>query len=335
MCCLLNQKWRRAERSLTVDWHDCACSVPVMAQPSFGRPAAAPVVPTVCARRPWQQAARLAAQSVINNPTTRARMKNHPAISRRSRAGFTLVELLTVIAIIAILAAMLLPALSAAKRAAQKNQAKIEMSAIVQAIEAYDSQYGRFPVSPAAQAATYGTNDFTYGGTFPTPGNGTYTVGTPTANGSVSNNCEVIAMLMDLTNYPSTGLATININHVKNPQQNKFLNAKMVSDTTSPGVGQDLVYRDPWGQPYVISMDLNYDEQCFDTFYGTRQVSQITPNQPQGYFGLYNSADSTGASDRYQFHGKVMVWSAGPYKQVDPNSKANAGANRNHVISWQ
>ena len=40
-----------------------------------------------------------------------------------------------------------------------------------------------------------------------------------------------------------------------------FLNATMSGDPTLPGVGPDLVYRDPWGNPYIITMDLNYDEQ--------------------------------------------------------------------------
>jgi hypothetical protein len=41
----------------------------------------------------------------------------------------------------------------------------------------------------------------------------------------------------------------------------------MSGDTNSPGVGTDLVYRDPWGNPYIITMDLNYDEMCKDAFY--------------------------------------------------------------------
>ena len=74
-----------------------------------------------------------------------------------------------------------------------------------------------------------------------------------------TNNSEVIAILMDITN---TTVTAVNPNHQKNPQQTVFLNAKMVSDPNLPGVGPDLVYRDPWENPYVITMDLNDDNQC-------------------------------------------------------------------------
>ena len=30
-----------------------------------------------------------------------------------------------------------------------------------------------------------------------------------------------------------------------------------------------------------------------------------------------------------------MVWSAGPDKLVDPNVKANVGANKDNVLSWK
>ena len=242
--------------------------------------------------------------------------------------AFTIVEMLTVIAIIAILAAMLLPVLSRAKITAQKKQAAVEISQIVGAIQQYDSVYGRFPVSAADQTLA-GTNDFTCGGAgYDINGvNQLWTMG-------VTNNSEVIAILMDITTY-SNGVQTVNYNHVKNPQQTVFLNAKMSGDTSSPGVGTDLVYRDPWGNPYIISMDLNYDEQCQDAFYSLHTVSQTQPGSQTGINGLFNPNSSNPNADNFLYHGKVMVWSAGPDRMIDPTMPANQGVNKDNVLSWQ
>jgi len=251
-----------------------------------------------------------------------------------SRA-FTIVELLVVIAIIAILAALLLPALAAAKRAAQKKQAALEIGQIVGAIQQYDSVYGRFPVSSDAQAAAAkGNGDFTYGAVFQTPAGPAspcYLLNTTYA----MSNCEVIAILLNFTNYPNNhSQFTANTNYQKNPQQTVFLNAKMTDDPTLPGVGPDLVYRDPWGNPYVISLDLNYDEQCQDAFYSLTAVSSTSPpsNPTSGINGLVNP---DGTANNYRYHGKVMVWSAGPDKMIDTGSPANSGANKDNIISWQ
>jgi prepilin-type N-terminal cleavage/methylation domain-containing protein len=290
------------------------------------------------------------------SPFTFSLMKKPSSRPRRFDPGFTLVELLTVIAIIAILAAMLLPVLSRVRLSALKTQTKIQVNDIATAIQAYDSAYGRFPVGVAEQTqasanAAIGLNgDFTYGGTY-TNGNGPYQIGTP-VNGSPLFNSNVIAILMDFTNFPNSatfGGFTVNTNFQKNPQKTGFLNAKLSNwdpsqtGTPAPGVGSDLVYRDLWGNPFIISMDLNYDGQTEDSFYSLAAVSQ--QNGSQGYNGLVNPNQSPATPPQvndFQFHGTVMVWSMGPYgpatpslSSFDPTQRSTASVNKNHILSWQ
>ena len=240
----------------------------------------------------------------------------------RKSSGFTLIEILTVIVIIGILAAMLLVVLAQAKNKTLRVKAKKEITDIVTAIQAYDSAYGQFPISTGVRNLA-GAQDFTYGDALLTAALGPGSYG--------ANNSEVMAILMDIPNYP-TGAPTANVNHSKNTQQRPLLNASMVSDATLPGVGPDLVYRDPWGTPYVITMDLSFDERCRDEFYRRTTVSSMggaTPNL--GFNGLTNP---DGTPDNFLYHGKVMVWSAGPDKAIAPGIPANQGANKDNVLSW-
>jgi prepilin-type N-terminal cleavage/methylation domain-containing protein len=322
---------RPRRRFLAVDWQDCAWEPRIeVRRPSPRRRAGA---------RPLF-APSLDIYSLRRNFTFSKTMKTNLPHSRRNRAGFTLVELLTVIFIISILAGLLLPALAAANKHAKRVKAHLEATDIATAIQSYDSAYGRFPVSPAAQnqagqnahAVKSPNGDFTYGGIFQTP-TGSPSVGT-SVNGSIMSNAEVIAILMDVTTYPNSGAPTINTNHVMNPQQKVFLNAHRPSDSSSPGVGTDLVYRDPWGNPYIISMDLNYDGQCQDTFYCNKSVSWQSGSSTAGLNGLISSGIPANPDD-YKYRGTVMVWSAGPDGKIDPTTAANQGFNKDNVISWQ
>ena len=243
---------------------------------------------------------------------------------RSSRRAFTLVELLVVIAIIAILAAFLLPALQRAIVHAKVTRVRTEMQSLVTATTSYFTQYGKYPTT-----MNPGISDFTYGGTALDSVFGT-------SGPWSANNSEVIAILMDLERYPGTGGNTANFGHVKNTQRINFLNAKMVGDSVSPGVGQDLVYRDPWGNPYIITMDLNYDGNCADAFYKLRSVSQNSG--AAGFNGLFNVSDPSGKTDDYEYHGGVMVWSLGPDKQAGAASPSGGngsqGVNHDNVLSW-
>jgi prepilin-type N-terminal cleavage/methylation domain-containing protein len=270
------------------------------------------------------------------------KIRNNPSASRR---GFTLIELLVVISIIGILAGMLLPVLAKAKEKANIKMAQVEINNIAGAINAYYAAYNRWPTSTAAaEAAAINPNacpDFTFG-TVDSTGNvlrnkrGEPLVVIKNMVGNYqANNAEVIAILRYNTNYTETIKGVkVSLAMAKNPEKNVYLNTKEVSDTRQPGIGSDGVIRDPWGNPYLITIDMNYDNQCRDAFYRNDAVSAQLTDATRGYNGLVK-VNVAGVANTFEARTPVMVWSLGPDGKADPASKADRGANKDNVLGWK
>ena len=143
-------------------------------------------------------------------------------------------------------------------------------------------------------SATGGT-DYTYGAV-DKAGNAVVNMPNPPYNITFTNDI-VMNIIMD------RDLGS-NQDHQRNPRHHTTFNAKP-SAGTIPGIDRDGILRDPWGNPYIITIDMNDDNECENGFYGVIR-------QP------------------------VVVWSFGPDEKFvnDPNQKKR-GANADNVVSWE
>ncbi len=279
------------------------------------------------AQRPWST--RVSPQHPISHPmksnVSRATVtKTAPASfprtrsprlnSRRRRRGFTLIELLVVIAIIAILAGLILPAVSVGKTKAKVARARVEMSNLAASIKQYESDYNRFPLSKRAEEAA-ATGDFTYGDT---------DKGFGIVAAYPQNNREMMYILVnDIDKAPPEILNNSANNGIKgrNPKKSTYLDARMGANGLAGLSADDHVFRDPFGNAYIITLDVNSDGKCLDEFY----------KRKAGTKGLAETGPGTGI---YELNASVMIWSLGPDGAAD-NGPSDKGFNKDNILGWQ
>jgi prepilin-type N-terminal cleavage/methylation domain-containing protein len=169
----------------------------------------------------------------------------------RNRA-FTLIELLVVIAIIAILVGLLFPAFKGVQNQARQTQAKSDLTQIINAVNAFYTDYGKYP-TPATADYTYGPfgnagNDYLFNELQGCPSSGTIPATCSTNNNNPRLNTRQIVYLSppaakySSPNTPRSGIGT------------------------NPSNATQGVYYDAWGSPYDVRIDADYNNQITNPY---------------------------------------------------------------------
>ena len=191
--------------------------------------------------------------------------------SPRLRA-FTLVEMLVVIAIIAVLMGLAFPVFQSVQNSAKRTQAKNDITQLVTAVNAFYTEYGRYPLPATA------TDPYVCGGS--------------------GTSCKPV---LD---------ALRGVDATLNPRQIPFINVADAKDQTNPRNGiktTDSQWYDPWGTPYALSIDADYNNEVVNPY-------------------------SAGAGSS-PLRNPVIAWSQG--KDLRTAGDKSAGFAKDDVISWQ
>jgi prepilin-type N-terminal cleavage/methylation domain-containing protein len=336
------------------------------------------------------------------------KMKNLKLNQKRYK-GFTLVELLVVVVIIAVLMGMLIPAVMRAKVRARIATARADMSNIKGAILSYQTDYSRFPVPRPKWSRTYPPSPLPLAPDFGSPparwpknAGGIYVPPLPTwalnpyggdiTFGDASTpNYGVMRILCSVDDsfrrpvpansstqlWPISGLApslTVNGNFSRNPKKNKYLDVPSGDDVGDSGLDPIYNFNDPFGQQYIITMDMDGDGDCSDKYYrqtsmnvdvviGLRK-SKWLPTPPLGWSSgniwpslalplpphspyhvravnqMTMAAHWTPPSPQpslseHALMGSVMIYSRGPDQRASGQASALDGVNADNILDWK
>jgi prepilin-type N-terminal cleavage/methylation domain-containing protein len=159
-------------------------------------------------------------------------------MKRQPTAAFTLIELLVVIVIIAILMGLAFPVFSSIQNQAKKTQAKNDLTQIVTAVNAFYTEYGKYPLPSSA------TSD------------ATATYGPSNSNKALFDELRGVIITNALNTRQIVFLSPADAKDPANPKAG-------IAGATSAKAGE---YFDPWGTAYSISIDWDYDNQVTNPY---------------------------------------------------------------------
>ena len=211
------------------------------------------------------------------------------AVIDRRYSAFTLIELLVVIVIISVLAGLSFPVYQSVQNSAKKTQAKNDVTQIVTAVNAFYTEYGKYPIASSVTTDT------------------TATYGQGATNSKI---------LFDELRGKTT--ATLNTRQIV------FISPAEDPNQLKPKgkIGSDGQFYDPWGSAYVLRIDADYDNEVAnpyapDTTAGPAKIRQGVLSWSLGKNGMLGGGGTlqdntfgaeTGTTGKYQGSGDVISW---------------------------
>lgn len=216
---------------------------------------------------------------------------------KRTIRKFTLVEMLTVIAIIGILAAIVVPAVILARQRGLVTSAQSDIKSIMTALKQLDSDYGK---ALKKDGSSYKIGDKT----------ASTSSDVATLTGDAYN-----AMIAELT-VPKNSAFTSTHPVSVNKRKKVYLDPRKEFDPGAAYTGQTgTLWRDPWGNPYVIYIKVTRDDQLAipstgKTIPGNYAVYSFGPNatDDKGCNADLEDCIYSGESGNHKNHDDIASW---------------------------